>query len=207
MGKGSGTCSRQPLEIGASASPIDSEAGLSPISAGTEYLGNIDLSIKRINFSNKVKWITVDYKVLFNKNSKGWYLSSNSTIVTDALEKVGLGEEDTVLPSLKEAREAVADAALYSDLSLNPKLKYPGGSGYQIGELPLRVSRSTNSWRVAQIHLPQLPVEIADYFPEGKGEFWEVLRKTPVLKTKYPTRSSAVSDVKEWLIEYIKNCQ
>jgi hypothetical protein len=208
MGKGSGTCSRQPLEIGAGVNQAGSEAGSVPITSKTDYLGNIDLNLKRLNFSDKVKWISADYQVLFNKNPEGWYVSANNTSFKDALLKIGLDKEDTIFPSFKEAREAVADAALHSNLNLDPKLKRPATSGYQIGNLPLRVSRSTGSWTVAQLCLPQLPVEIADYFAEGtKGteEFWGALEETPVLKTNYPTRQSAVSEVKEWLLEYIKS--
>jgi hypothetical protein len=195
MGKDSGTCSRQPLEIGSV-----------PITSKTDPLGKLDLKLKRLNFSDKVKWVSTDRQVFFNKNSKGWYATSYNNTFKAAMAKIGLDSPDTIFPSLKEVRGAVADAALYSDLSLSPKLKYPGTSGYKIGDLPLRISRSTYSWEVKKLmYSADLSEEIADYFPEGKGEFWEVLEKTHVLKTNYPTRQSAVSDVKEWLQEYIKD--
>jgi hypothetical protein len=215
MGKGSGACSRQPLEMETGVNHIASEAdasqaysktGLSPVSAETDYLENLNLRPKQSNLYNDLKWVSADDQVSFHKNPEGWYARPLNNHLNAALAEVGLSSQDplVIFPSLKEVRGAVADAALYSDLNLSPKLKRPDSSCYQIGDLPLEVYRWANSWQVAQMYLPQLPIEIAGYFANSVPEFGEALTKTPVFNTDYPTRTKAVLEVKEWLQEYIK---
>jgi hypothetical protein len=210
MGKGSGACSRQPLIIEAGVSQADSEVAFPPVSSEVDCLGSLNLNLKRIKESGRVKWLSADRQVAFYQKPGGWYVLAGNKDFQEVIDQAGLTRFNPPLfSSLKEARGAVSDAALDLGFNLSPKLKHPALSGYQIGDLPLEVYRlDAFSWQVQQRSgTQQLPEELAPYFANRKSAFYQALTKTYVLKTNYLTRQSAVLAVKEWLREYIQNIQ
>jgi hypothetical protein len=200
MGKGSGACDRRALEF-SKENKLFTEGEPAPL--WVQNLGDMDFTPKLNKLFGIKQWTSDDGQVSFHKKPSGWIIFHRAPSLQTAMEQAGLSIHNApIFPTLKEARSAVAEVALDSNLSLSPKLtRQAYTASYRIGDLPLNVYRDGKSyWKLGKgMHNRPLPGEIALFFPGGGEEFWQALAEANLAFKVYHTRSKAVLEVKEWL--------
>jgi hypothetical protein len=165
---------------------------------------NLDFIPRTVKPFQTLRWLSADSKVAFHKNAEGWFASPQTVELQTMWEEHGFDRYNPpCFSTLKEVRFAVS---LDSDSSLSTKLIHPSYSLYQIGDLPLHVSRVGHTfWKLSfSVTGKALPVELAPFFPDGWQEFQETWKKSDVSTKKYATRKQAVQAAQDWLEEYVE---
>jgi hypothetical protein len=210
MGKGSGICMREGIELDNSIKPFEDD---NPPTSQQSIPAELDYSLSTIIKSwVKFKWVSTDLKVYYYRDKEGWYARPWGADVSKAMQDIGLiydglggGESDSTVhfPTLKEACQAVEECAKEADINLNNRLTRKGRTEYQVGSLPLLITEvPLSGWNIKSYSpstIGKLPASLEPFFPGGVEEFNRKCREAKLVGVdgkRWATRTQALQAVK-----------
>jgi hypothetical protein len=203
MGKGSGNCDRPGIPLRAS----DNTKTELNLDEGVISVSEIDTTLELQRLEGR--WVTKDDLVIFQKRKEGWAPFSFSSPILKVFKEYGLVDKQagtsnyelTHFSSLKAARQAVNDVSLEAGLNIDSRLTRGKILSYQIGDLPVRITREEKHWRV-YVRETALPQSLQKHFKNIK-EFNGTWYATGPVAIHYPTRKSGQQAVINWLAQII----